>query len=106
MQDGEGWLNYGPYISLPPASYRATFRYVYLSPPAADKMPIYDLFMHRGDLGESLHATPLPCPNANPQIFTDDFTVTQPHQQFEMRIFYHGSGTIRLDSLDVTYRGP
>jgi hypothetical protein len=37
---------------------------------------------------------------------TDNFTVLQPHQRYEMRISYHGSGTLRLDSLTVTYLGP
>ena len=104
-QDGEGWLDYGPYLSLVPARYRVTFRYTYLAPPVAGQFPVYDLLMHTGNHEQSFHSTALPCPNTGPQIFTDDFTVSERNHQYEMRIYYHGSGTLRVDSLDVTY-GP
>jgi hypothetical protein len=103
--DAEAWLEYGPYLTLEPAHYRVTFRYTFSTLPAAGRAPTYDILVHTGPKEQSLHGTPLPCPNTNPQAFTDDLTVTEPNQKYEMRIFYHGSGTIRVDSLEVTYLG-
>jgi hypothetical protein len=105
-QDNDSWLEYGPYLSLTPGRYRAAFSYTYLAPPAAGKFPTYDLLVHTGVREKSFHSTSLPSPNSGPQIFTDDFDVREPGHLYEMRIRYHGSGTIRVDSLDVTYVGP
>lgn len=105
--DRNGFLNGGPFIPLKPGSYRATFHYAYLLPPASDKIPTYDVLVHTPDVADQeLDTAPLPYSGTGPQVFSRDFTVSRSDQVFEMRIFYRSSGTLRLDSLDVTYTGP
>lgn len=105
--DRDGFLNGGPSLALKPAHYRVTFHYVYLVPPALDKFPTYDLLVHSpGVPDQELDSAPLPCPGIGPQAFSHDFTVSKPNQVFEMRIYYRSSGTLRFDSLNVTYTGP
>jgi MFS family permease len=99
----EGWFVYGPYLVLSPGHYRATFHYTFSVLPAINRGPTYDLDVHAGKIEHSYDGMLLPCPNTEPQSFADTFTVTQPGQQYEMRIFYHGSGTLRVESLDLTY---
>ncbi len=105
-QDNEGYLTRGPFISLAPAHYRVTFHYAYLAAPAADKLAVYDLLDRTGSAENASDATPLPYPGAGPQVFTHDVTVKQRGQTFEMRIYFRDSGTLRIDSLAVTYLGP
>jgi len=106
-KSGEDLLTYGPYLELRPGKYRAVYRYQYLAPPAPDRVATYDLFVHTDDEDDqSLDPAPLPCPDTGPQVFTDTFTVTRSKQTFEMRINFHGSGTLRVDSLSVTRLGP
>jgi hypothetical protein len=61
--------------------------------------------MHTGDHEKSSDNTTLPFINTQPQTFSDEFTVTENGHQYEMRLFYHGSGSVKVDSLDVTYIG-
>jgi hypothetical protein len=103
--DSDGHLTYGPYLSLKPGHYRATYRYQYLTPPDPGQVAVYDLFVQRVD-GESFHTLPLTYVNSRPQILTDEFTVSQPGLPYEMRIYYNGSGTIRVDSLSITVLEP
>ena len=105
-QDQGGWLEFGPYLVLKPGHYRATFRYAYSAPLPEDNLPTYDLLVHTGTHEQSFDNTTLPCPNTDPQAFTDDFTVTEPGHKYEMRLYYHGSGSLRVDALDLTYKGP
>jgi hypothetical protein len=106
-KSGEDFLTYGPYLELKPGQYRAVYHYQYLALPAPDRIPTYDLFVHTdGADDQSLDSAPLPGPNTRPQVFTDTFTVTRSKQTFEMRINFHGSGTLRVDSLGVTSLGP
>ena len=106
-KSGEDFLTYGPYLELKPGRYRAAYRYQYLAPPAPDRTATYDLFVHAdGEDDRSLDPAPLPALDTKPQVFTDTFTVTRSRQTFEMRIYYHGSGTLRVDSLSVTRLGP
>jgi hypothetical protein len=103
--DSDDHLTYGPYLSLKPGHYRATYRYQYLAPPDPDHVAAYDLFVQHPN-GESFLTVPLAYVDNQPRILTDDFTVHQPGLLYEMRIRYHGSGAIRVDSLSVTVLGP
>jgi hypothetical protein len=105
-QDSAGWLDYGPYLNLAPGRYRTTFDYACLTLPVADAPPTYDLLVHTGTHEQSFRSAVIPCSKIGPQSFTDDFIVDRPEHQYEMRIYYHGSGTLRIDSLKVTYLGP
>jgi hypothetical protein len=49
---------------------------------------------------------PLVYLNDQPQVFVDDFRVTEGGFAHEMRISYHDSGQLRVDSLAVTSLGP
>ena len=102
----ECWLNYGPNLILEPGKYRATYHYTFSTLPVPGREPTYDLLMHTGSSEKSSDSARLPGPNTNPQVFIDNFTVTEPNHKYEMRLFYHGSGTIRVDWLDVTYLSP
>jgi hypothetical protein len=104
-KDHDGWMVFGPYLELEPGRYRATYHYTYLLPPAKDNPPTYDRCVHTGEHEDSFDSQPLPCPDTTPQILTDEFTVTKPKQQYEMRVYYHNSGTLRVDSLELTYLG-
>jgi hypothetical protein len=104
-KDGSGWIEFGPYIVLEPGRYRATFHYTYSKEPTTGNFPTYDLLMHTGDHEKSSDNTTLPFINTQPQTFSDEFTVTENGHQYEMRLFYHGSGSVKVDSLDVTYIG-
>lgn len=105
-RDAEGYLTYGPYVFLKPARYQVAYRYAYLAPPAPKKAALYDLYVHTGNQMQSLDSAPLLCLDDKPHVFTEVFTVSRPGQTFEMRIYYSGSGTLRVDYLDITCEAP
>ena len=106
-RDRPGFLNGGPLLSLKPGQYRLSFHYEYLTPPAPDQIPTYDLLVHaQGEPDRELDSAPLPCSGTGPEVFSHDYLVEKPRHPFEMRIFYRGSGTIRLDSLNITVLSP
>jgi hypothetical protein len=101
------FVTYGPYLALAPGQYRVTYRYQYLAPPKPEQAATYDVCSHADNQpDESTDSAPLPCPDTKPQVFTDTFTVTRSGWNYEMRIYYHGSGTLRVDSLAVTRLTP
>jgi hypothetical protein len=102
---GDDFITLGPNIALQPGHYRAVYRYQYLAPPDPAHPATYDLLVHRPDGDVSLHAVPLAYVNAQPQVLVDDFTVTEPGLNHEMRIRYHDSGTLRVEALSVTSPG-
>jgi hypothetical protein len=104
--DGEDFLTWGPNLQLQPGHYRAVYHYQYLAPPDPAHPATYDLLVHHPAADIATHELPLPYVNNQPQVFVDDFTVTEPGLAHEMRIRYHNSGTLRLDALDVTSLGP
>lgn len=105
-RDPDGYLTFGPYLTLIPAHYRVTFRYAYLAPPDPDKIPTYDSLIHTESNEKDIDYVPLPYVNNAEQVLTRDLLVTGPDHQYEMRIHYHASGTLRVDSLSITYLGP
>jgi hypothetical protein len=104
--DPEGWLEFGPYLSLEPGRYRVTFHYTVSTPWAEGRGPTYDILIHHGTKERSINGVELPNLNVGPQVFTDEFVAVTPNDTYEMRIYHHGSGTIRIDGLNVTYLSP
>jgi hypothetical protein len=103
--DNPFYLTYGPYVVLAPGRYRAVYHYQYLSAPDPALAPTYDLLVHDDQGEKSYHRTLLPYQGTQPAVFVDEFTVTRPDLTYEMRIFFNGSGILRVDSLDVTSLG-
>ena len=101
----EGSLEFGPFCVLMPGRYRATYHYAFSMLPRPDHAITYDMLVRSRNKVEELHGQPLPSPNTEPQAFTDNFTVTEPGCSYEMRLFFHGSGTIRVEGLDLTFLG-
>jgi hypothetical protein len=104
--DGDDNLTGGPNLQLQPGHYRVVYRYQYLAPPDPAHPATYDLCVHHPIADVFTHEAPLVYVNDQPQVFIDDFRVTEPGFNHEMRIHYHDSGTIRVDSLSVTSLGP
>jgi len=103
--DAETWLVYGPFLQLPPGRYCATYNYTISVPSVKGKEPTFDILESKGDDHKSRYEQPLPCWTKGTHAFKQDFTVAKAGNTYEMRLFYHGTGTIRVDSLDVTYYG-
>jgi hypothetical protein len=101
-RDSENFLTYGPYLELKPGRFRAVYHYAYSAPPAPDREALYDRLEYSNEPDLDHTAKPLPCPNREEQILIDDFTVPRPGENFEFRIHYRGSGTLRVDSLEIT----
>jgi hypothetical protein len=104
--DGDDCLTSGPNIQLQPGHYRAVYHYQYLAAPDPAHPATYDLLVHHPDADISAHEMPLAYVDNQPHVFVDDFTVTEPGLNHEMRVHYHNSGTLRVDALDVTSLGP
>jgi hypothetical protein len=104
--DGDDFLATGPNLPLQPGHYRAVYRYQYLAAPDPGHPATYDLCAHRPAGDVVTHQMPLVYLNDQPQVFVDDFRVTEGGFAHEMRISYHDSGQLRVDSLAVTSLGP
>jgi hypothetical protein len=104
--DGEDFLTRGPNLPLQPGHYRAVYHYQYLSPPDPAHPATYDLLVHHPAADIATRELPLPYQNNQPQVFVDEFTVTKPGLNYDMRITYHNSGTLRVDALDLTSLEP
>jgi hypothetical protein len=101
-RDKENFLIYGPFLRLQPGRYRVDYGYTYLAPPQKGQEAWYDLNGHDW-LGEHIsNGKILPFDGTQHETLTDTFTVSVPNELYEIRIFYHGSGSLKVDSLTVT----
>jgi hypothetical protein len=101
-RDKENFLIYGPFLRLEPGRYRVDYGFSYLTPPKQGQEAYYDLNGHDW-LGEHIsNGKILPFDGSPHETLTDTFTVTVPDERYEIRIYYHGSGSLKVDSLTVT----
>jgi hypothetical protein len=101
-RDKENFLIYGPFLRLQPGRYRVDYGYTYLTPPKKGQEAYYDLNGHDW-LGEHIsNGRVLPFNGTQHETLTDTFTNSVSDERYEIRIYYHGSGSLKIDSLTVT----
>lgn len=101
-RDQEGFLTYGPFVKLRPGRYRVNYGFTYLTPPKKGQEAFFDLNAHDWHGDHVSHGTALLFDGTPHETLTDTFTVSVPNQTYEIRIYYHGSGNLKVDSLTVT----
>jgi hypothetical protein len=104
--DKANYLTYGPYLHLAPGRYLVIFDYQYDKPPMKDKEALYDCCITIPDGVKTLDRSRVPYAGAGPQTLVRDVVVpetgTVPEKCFfEARIYYPGSGDLRIDGLTI-----
>jgi hypothetical protein len=79
-----------------------SYGFTYLAPPKKGQEAVYDLDAHDGQGDHISDGTALLFKGTQHETLTDTFTVMVPNQTYEIRIYYHGSGSLKVDSLTVT----
>jgi uncharacterized membrane protein len=113
---GPAHIFYGPYLTLPPGIYRATFRLRWHNdtalptadlPPAAPLVTI-DAFARAAPriASQILAVRDLAPREGQLHEPTLEFTLTRPQPDFELRVFHHDLGRLDLDQVRVDFLGP
>jgi hypothetical protein len=105
-RDAGGYLTRGPRLTLRPGHYRAVYRYAYEAAPTSDKPAAYELWDHGVDKDEIIDTAKIEYTDALPHDLSRPFIARNPSDSYEMLIRYGGSGTLRVDALEVTCMEP
>jgi hypothetical protein len=106
-RDKEGYINFGPYIRPVSGRYRIVVTFAYLTKPDPSKPLSWDMVLWTGNQPAVTDYTTIPYVDGPPGEFVRDVKISNPTKgTIESRIFYRGSGDVRIDSLRIIYLGP
>lgn len=108
-RDAEGALIYGPYIRPPGGHYRVIVTYAWLNPPAPGKLATYDTALWDAGMKSSalIDQAPLPYQDGAVHEFSREITLPPGNRgAIEVHAWYHASGDLRIDALELVYLGP
>ena len=105
-QSKENFLTAGIAAQPPAGCYQVVYAYTYEKAPAPGREVTFDCVIWSPTTGAKIiDQAPLPYLNANPQRLTRDIIVSEKESRdpLEARLYWHGSGDIRVDSLSLIY---
>jgi len=103
-RDCENFLTFGPYIHLVPGLYRITIACTYLAEPDPAKPVHYDFVGWKSSEAEILDEADIPFIDTSHREFTREIRIPEDGGDvFEVRTYYRGSGSFRIESVAITY---